>query len=112
MIRLRSTDFNYALFTMPGPRQQQLYQLRHFLRNAYPATYLTAYIHTAMPRLLIHGHQHRDAETPCTGTKVLGVYGHRLIDAGPSMPTLAFAPLWASRQVANIHVPAGFSCLA
>ena len=42
---------------------------------------LTAYIPLAKPRLLIHGHQHRDVETPCAGTKVLGVYGHRLIDA-------------------------------
>ena len=40
---------------------------------------LTAYIHSAKPRLLIHGHQHLNIETVVMGTKVLGVYGHRLI---------------------------------
>lgn len=42
---------------------------------------LNAYVQSAKPRLLIHGHQHRNVAPPCAGTKVLGVYGHRLIDA-------------------------------
>ena len=41
---------------------------------------LTTYIHSVKTRLLIHGHQHRDLETPFAGTKVVGVYGHRLIE--------------------------------
>ena len=41
---------------------------------------LTAYIHSAKPRLLIHGHQHLNIETQFAKTKVLGVYGHRLIE--------------------------------
>ena len=41
---------------------------------------LRAYIQSARPRLLIHGHQHVDSETQLMGTKVLGVYGHRLIE--------------------------------
>ena len=41
---------------------------------------LRTYIQSAKPRLLIHGHQHLDAETLSAETKVLGVYGHRLIE--------------------------------
>lgn len=41
---------------------------------------LSTYIQLAKPRLLIHGHQHVDSETLLLGTKVLGVYGHRLIE--------------------------------
>ncbi len=42
---------------------------------------LRSYIQSAQPRLLIHGHQHLNMETRSTGTRVLGVYGHRLIEA-------------------------------
>jgi hypothetical protein len=31
-------------------------------------------------KLLIHGHQHADRETQVGATRVVGVYGHRLID--------------------------------
>lgn len=41
---------------------------------------LTAYIHSAKPRLLIHGHQHLNIETPFIETKVLGVYGPIVIE--------------------------------
>ena len=41
---------------------------------------LTAYIQSAKARLLIHGHQHLNIEPQFAKTKVLGVYGHRLIE--------------------------------
>lgn len=41
---------------------------------------LKTYIQSAKPRLLIHGHQHLNVETLFAGTKVLGVYGQRLIE--------------------------------
>lgn len=41
---------------------------------------LTAYIQRAKPKLLIHGHLHIDQETQIADTKVIGVYGHRLIE--------------------------------
>ena len=41
---------------------------------------LNIHIQSAKPKLLIHGHQHLNIETGVMGTKVLGVYGHRLIE--------------------------------
>lgn len=38
------------------------------------------YIHRHQPRLLIHGHQHINIETVVGETKVIGVYGHRIIE--------------------------------
>lgn len=42
-------------------------------------TGLKNYITRTQPRLLIHGHQHRNVETMVTGTSVIGVYGWRLL---------------------------------
>ena len=41
---------------------------------------LRSYIQSAKPKLLIHGHQHIESETQVTGTKVLGVYGDRILE--------------------------------
>jgi Icc-related predicted phosphoesterase len=41
---------------------------------------LLAYIHQHKPRLLIHGHQHVNTETTVGATRVVGVYGHRIIE--------------------------------
>lgn len=41
---------------------------------------LNQYLQRAKPKLLIHGHQHKNIETKISDTKVLGVYGSRLID--------------------------------
>ena len=41
---------------------------------------LNAYIARAKPRLVLHGHQHVARETQTGDTKVVGVYGHRLIE--------------------------------
>lgn len=41
---------------------------------------LSAYIARTRPRLVIHGHQHVDRETEMGGTRVVGVYGHRMLD--------------------------------
>jgi Icc-related predicted phosphoesterase len=41
---------------------------------------LNAYIHRAKPRIVIHGHQHIDKETMIDETRVIGVYGHRLLE--------------------------------
>ena len=41
---------------------------------------LWTYIQTAKPKLLIHGHQHLNIETVVMDTKVIGAYGHRLIE--------------------------------
>ena len=38
------------------------------------------YIRRQEPKVLIHGHQHVNAETEVGGTRVIGVYGHRAID--------------------------------
>ncbi|BCU79331.1 metallophosphoesterase [Luteolibacter sp. LG18] len=37
------------------------------------------YIEVKKPRLLLHGHQHVNAESQLNGTGVIGVYGHRFI---------------------------------
>jgi len=37
------------------------------------------YIQRAQPRLFIHGHQHIEADTPLGETRVLGVFGERLV---------------------------------
>ena len=42
---------------------------------------LTDYIHWAEPKLVIHGHQHQSRETKIGRTTVIGVYGHRVIEA-------------------------------
>jgi predicted phosphodiesterase len=41
---------------------------------------LRTYISRAKPKVVIHGHQHVDKETLMEGTKVIGVFGHRLLD--------------------------------
>ena len=41
---------------------------------------LNAYIQRAKPKVVIHGHQHVDKETRIEGTRIIGVYGHRLIE--------------------------------
>jgi uncharacterized protein len=41
---------------------------------------LNEYIERAKPRLFIHGHQHVNKETLVGGTRVVGVYGHRVIE--------------------------------
>ena len=38
------------------------------------------YITRAKPGLFLHGHQHHDEETTFEGTRVLGVFGWRLLD--------------------------------
>ena len=41
---------------------------------------LSAYISRQKPKVLIHGHQHVNSETEVAGTRVIGVYGHRVIE--------------------------------
>jgi Icc-related predicted phosphoesterase len=41
---------------------------------------LNSYITKAGPKVVIHGHQHIDRETTVGGTRVIGVYGHELIE--------------------------------
>ncbi len=41
---------------------------------------LNVYIQRVKPRFVIHGHQHTDKETMIGETKVIGVYGHKLIE--------------------------------
>ena len=41
---------------------------------------LSAYIRMQKPRVLIHGHQHINAEKEVGRTRVIGVYGHRVIE--------------------------------
>ena len=41
---------------------------------------LNAYIVRAKPKLLIHGYQHLDKETQIGQTRIIGVYGYKLID--------------------------------
>ena len=43
---------------------------------------LAVYICRHQPKVLIHGHQHVNSETEKYGTRVIGVYGHRVIDIG------------------------------
>lgn len=38
------------------------------------------YIRRQKPKVLIHGHQHVNAETEIGGTRVIGVYGHKVIE--------------------------------
>ena len=41
---------------------------------------LVEYIHRHKPKVLVHGHQHVIAETEINGTRVIGVYGQRIIE--------------------------------
>lgn len=41
---------------------------------------LSDYIRRQKPKVLIHGHQHVNSETEVGGTRVIGVYGYRLIE--------------------------------
>jgi Icc-related predicted phosphoesterase len=41
---------------------------------------LSTYIKRENPKLLIHGHQHIDRETVVAGTRVIGVYGYKVIE--------------------------------
>lgn len=43
-------------------------------------TALNAYMERARPRLLLHGHQHQARETRVGETRVMGIYGWRLIE--------------------------------
>jgi Icc-related predicted phosphoesterase len=43
-------------------------------------TALNAYIERAQPHLLLHGHQHVDRETQVGQTRVIGIYGWRVIE--------------------------------
>lgn len=48
---------------------------------------LRGYLERAKPRLLIHGHQHIDRETTVGPTRVLSVYGHRVVEFVADGPT-------------------------
>ena len=41
---------------------------------------LNTYLAKAKPKLLIHGHQHAEKETVVAETRVLGVYGYKIIE--------------------------------
>ena len=41
---------------------------------------LNAYIKRAEPKILIHGHQHITRESRLEDTRIIGVYGHQLIE--------------------------------
>lgn len=41
---------------------------------------LRLYIDRAKPKILVHGHQHVDKESVVGGTRVIGVYGHKMIE--------------------------------
>ena len=41
---------------------------------------LRAYISRAKPKLLIHGHQHVARESVCEGIRIVGVYGHTIVE--------------------------------
>ena len=41
---------------------------------------LNSYIERVAPRLLLHGHQHRERETQVGETRVIGVYGWKVIE--------------------------------
>jgi len=42
---------------------------------------LNIYINRVKPRILIHGHQHINMESHVEGTRIIGVYGYRLIES-------------------------------
>jgi Icc-related predicted phosphoesterase len=44
---------------------------------------LLAYIERAKPKLVLHGHQHISKATQIGPTRVIGIYGNRLIDFSP-----------------------------
>lgn len=39
-----------------------------------------SYLARCRPKLMVHGHQHIDRETLVGSTRVVGVYGHKLVD--------------------------------
>lgn len=41
---------------------------------------LRSYVIRTKPKVLIHGHQHVDKESRLDGTRIIGVYGHKLIE--------------------------------
>lgn len=41
---------------------------------------LNTYINKAKPMIVIHGHQHINSEIQIEDTRIIGVYGHRLIE--------------------------------
>ena len=41
---------------------------------------LNGYIRRARPRLVLHGHQHANRETALENTRIVGVFGHRLME--------------------------------
>jgi len=43
---------------------------------------LISYILKRKPRILIHGHQHVNMESQVGGTRIIGVYGYRVIEVG------------------------------
>jgi Icc-related predicted phosphoesterase len=47
---------------------------------------LNVYITRHQPRLLLHGHQHVNQETNLGGTRIVGVYGHRIVELAINLP--------------------------
>lgn len=47
---------------------------------------LYTYITRHQPRLLLHGHQHVNQETSLGGTRIVGVYGHRMVELAINLP--------------------------
>lgn len=41
---------------------------------------LNTYVERAAPHLLLHGHQHQDCETLVERTRIIGVFGWRVIE--------------------------------
>ena len=41
---------------------------------------LNSYITRAKPKVVVHGHQHVDRETQVQDTRIIGVYGHKMIE--------------------------------
>ena len=49
---------------------------------------LTSYLRRAKPALLLHGHQHTNQESTAEGARIVGVFGHRVLDwPGARRPT-------------------------
>lgn len=37
------------------------------------------YIERATPKLMLHGHQHQNIESVIGGTRIIGIYGHKML---------------------------------
>jgi Icc-related predicted phosphoesterase len=42
-------------------------------------TAFISYIARAQPRILLHGHQHKNVESKVVGSRIIGTYGHRFL---------------------------------